>query len=77
MLWPRLVVADIREAREALVKWGLEVSEVWDLKGVKYVGDQLPQWQLVAPSSSYGQAGFPLLQRRVRLASGYSGTILQ
>jgi len=24
--------------------------------------------------SSYGQAGFPLLQRRVRLASGCSGT---
>ena len=30
-----LVVADIREAREALVKRGLEVGEVWDVKGVK------------------------------------------
>jgi catechol 2,3-dioxygenase-like lactoylglutathione lyase family enzyme len=33
-----LVVADIREARGALVKRGLEVGEVWDLKGVKYAG---------------------------------------
>jgi len=33
-----LVVADIREAREALLKRGLEVGEVEDLKGVKYAG---------------------------------------
>lgn len=33
-----LVVADIREAREALVKRGLEVGEVSDVKGVKYAG---------------------------------------
>jgi len=33
-----LVVADIHEAREALVKRGLEVSEVWDIQGVKYAG---------------------------------------
>src|SRR5437660_11470507 len=33
-----LVVADIREAREALVKRGLDVGEVWDVGGVKYAG---------------------------------------
>ncbi len=33
-----LVVADIDAAREALVKRGLEVSEVWDIMGVKYAG---------------------------------------
>jgi predicted enzyme related to lactoylglutathione lyase len=33
-----LVVADIREAREALVKRGLEVAEIWDVGGVKYAG---------------------------------------
>ncbi|HEV7236224.1 MAG TPA: VOC family protein [Ktedonobacteraceae bacterium] len=33
-----LVVADIREAREALVSRGLEISEVWDIQGVKYAG---------------------------------------
>jgi predicted enzyme related to lactoylglutathione lyase len=33
-----LVVADIHEAREALVKRGLEVAEVWDIQGVKYAG---------------------------------------
>ena len=33
-----LVVADIREAREALVKRGLEVADVWDVQGVKYAG---------------------------------------
>ena len=33
-----LVVADIRETREALVKRGLEVGEVWDVQGVKYAG---------------------------------------
>jgi predicted enzyme related to lactoylglutathione lyase len=33
-----LVVADIRQAREALVKRGLEVGEVWDVGGVKYTG---------------------------------------
>ncbi len=33
-----LVVADIGQAREALVKRGLEVSEVWDTGGVKYAG---------------------------------------
>lgn len=31
-----LVVADIDAAREALVNRGLEVSEVWDIMGVKY-----------------------------------------
>jgi len=33
-----LVVADIRQVREALVKRGLEVGEVWDMEGVKYAG---------------------------------------
>ena len=33
-----LVVADIHEAREALVSRGLEVSEVWDIQGVRYAG---------------------------------------
>jgi predicted enzyme related to lactoylglutathione lyase len=33
-----LVAADIHQAREALVKRGLEVSEVWDMGGVKYAG---------------------------------------
>ena len=33
-----LVVADIHKAREALVKRGLEVAEVWDIQGVKYAG---------------------------------------
>jgi predicted enzyme related to lactoylglutathione lyase len=33
-----LVVADIHQAREALVKRGLEVAEVWDIQGVKYAG---------------------------------------
>ncbi|HEV2581740.1 MAG TPA: VOC family protein [Ktedonobacteraceae bacterium] len=33
-----LVVADIHEAREALVKRGLEVAEAWDIQGVKYAG---------------------------------------
>ena len=33
-----LVVADIGEVREALVKRGLEVAEVWDVQGVKYAG---------------------------------------
>ena len=33
-----LVVADIDAAREALVKRGLEVSEITDLSGVKYAG---------------------------------------
>jgi predicted enzyme related to lactoylglutathione lyase len=33
-----LVAADIRQAREALVKRGLEVSDVWDMQGVKYAG---------------------------------------
>ena len=33
-----LVVADIRQAHEALVKRGLEVGEVWDVQGVKYAG---------------------------------------
>src|SRR5260221_4174477 len=33
-----LVVADINKAREALVKRGLEVGEVWDVRGVKYAG---------------------------------------
>lgn len=33
-----LVVADIRETREALVKRGLEIAEVWDIQGVKYAG---------------------------------------
>jgi predicted enzyme related to lactoylglutathione lyase len=33
-----LVVADIHKAREALVKRGLEVGEVWDVSGVMYAG---------------------------------------
>ena len=33
-----LVVADIHEAREALVKRGLEVGEVSDVSGVMYAG---------------------------------------
>src|SRR5712691_7183593 len=33
-----LVVADIHKAREALVKRGLEVAEVWDVQGVIYAG---------------------------------------
>ena len=33
-----LVVADIGEAREALVKRGLEVAEIWDVGGVMYAG---------------------------------------
>jgi predicted lactoylglutathione lyase len=33
-----LVVANIGEAREALVKRGLEVGEVSDMQGVKYAG---------------------------------------
>src|SRR5258707_14092606 len=33
-----LVVADIDIAREALVKRGLEVGEVWDVQGGKYAG---------------------------------------
>jgi catechol 2,3-dioxygenase-like lactoylglutathione lyase family enzyme len=41
-----LVVGDIREAREALVKRGLEVGEVWDVKGVKYAGFNDPDGNL-------------------------------
>ncbi len=41
-----LVVADLREAREALVKRGLEVGEVWDVKGVKYAGFSDPDGNL-------------------------------
>ena len=33
-----LVVADINKAREALVKRGLDVAEVWDIQRVKYTG---------------------------------------
>lgn len=33
-----LVVADIGATREALVKRGLDVAEVWDIMGVKYAG---------------------------------------
>jgi hypothetical protein len=32
------LVADIREARDALVKRGLEVGEVRDVSGVMYAG---------------------------------------
>ena len=31
-----LVVEDIQQAREALVKRGLEISEIWDMGGVLY-----------------------------------------
>ncbi len=31
-----LVVADIHEAHESLLKRGLEISEIWDIQGVKY-----------------------------------------
>ena len=41
-----LVVADIGEAREALVKRGLEVGEVWDVMGVKYAGFSDPDGNL-------------------------------
>ena len=41
-----LVVADIHKAREALVKRGLEVAEVWDMKGVKYAGFSDPDGNL-------------------------------
>jgi len=41
-----LVVANIHEAREALVKWGLEVAEVWDVQGVKYAGFSDPDGNL-------------------------------
>src|SRR5260221_4814448 len=37
-----LVVADIRQAREALVKRGLEVGEEKDVQGVKYAGFSEP-----------------------------------
>ncbi len=33
-----LVVADISEARDALVNRGLEVAEIWEMGGVKYAG---------------------------------------
>ena len=41
-----LVVADINEAREALVKRGLEIGEVWDVQGVKYAGFNDPDGNL-------------------------------
>ena len=49
-----LVVADIREAREALVSRGLEISEVWDIQGVKYAGFQRSRWQFLAPTGIPG-----------------------
>jgi predicted enzyme related to lactoylglutathione lyase len=41
-----LVVADIHEAREALVKRGLEVGEVSDVGGVMYAGFSDPDGNL-------------------------------
>jgi len=41
-----LVVADILQAREALVKRGLAVGEVWDVQGVKYAGFSDPDGNL-------------------------------
>ena len=41
-----LVVADIREAREALVKRGLEVGEVSEVSGVMYAGFNDPDGNL-------------------------------
>jgi len=41
-----LVVADIHEAREALVKRGLEVGEVSDVNGVMYAGFSDPDGNL-------------------------------
>ena len=41
-----LVVADIHEAREALVKRGLEVGEVSDVSGVMYAGFSDPDGNL-------------------------------
>ena len=41
-----LVVADIREARSALVKRGLEVGEITDIHGVKYAGFSDPDGNL-------------------------------
>ena len=41
-----LVVADIHEAREALIKRGLEVGEVSDVSGVMYAGFSDPDGNL-------------------------------
>jgi len=41
-----LVVADIVTARSALVKRGLEVGEITDVQGVKYVGFSEPDGNL-------------------------------
>jgi len=41
-----LVVADIGEARDALVKRGLEVGEISDVQGVKYAGFSDPDGNL-------------------------------
>ena len=44
-----LVVADIHEARNALMKRGLEVAEIWDVQGVMYAGFSDPDgnmWML-------------------------------
>jgi predicted enzyme related to lactoylglutathione lyase len=41
-----LVVADIREARSALVKRGLAVGEITDVHGVKYAGFSDPDGNL-------------------------------
>lgn len=41
-----LVVADVEEARRALVQRGVEVGEVTDFKGVKYAGFRDPDGNL-------------------------------
>lgn len=41
-----LVVADIHQARDALLKRGLEVGEITDLGGVKYAGFSDPDGNL-------------------------------
>ncbi len=41
-----LVVADIREAREALVRRGVEVGEITDFESVKYAGFRDPDGNL-------------------------------
>ena len=33
-----LVVADIQQSHQALISRGLEISEIWDIQGVKYAG---------------------------------------
>lgn len=43
---PHLVVADVEEARRALVRRGVEVGEVTDFKSVKFAGFRDPDGNL-------------------------------